>query len=170
MKNGAYQKWKKLFSPTGWMWTKKRQVFLKKDTSGELRSFPHSPRSVPTNVDVSSESELIHYNISMAEPISSGSNRDLSISIQELVPRSQRGGVGNMPKPLAGGHELLLRHQELSGSGEEHRTIRRMEPIFLKRKGQKDKEMVEKSRSFIYRPEEGTGNDSSFEEGRPSGN
>ncbi|MBW0538050.1 hypothetical protein O181_077765 [Austropuccinia psidii MF-1] len=39
-----------------------------------------------------------------------------------------------MPKPLAGGHELLLTHEELSGSGEDHRTLRRVEPIVLQRK------------------------------------
>ncbi|MBW0544160.1 hypothetical protein O181_083875 [Austropuccinia psidii MF-1] len=89
--------------------------------------------------------------------------------IQELVQRSQRGVVGNMPKPLAGGHELLLTHQEISGSGENHRTLRRMEPIVFQRQGQKDKELVEEPRSFIDRPEEGTGNDSSFGEIRPSG-
>ncbi|MBW0467897.1 hypothetical protein O181_007612 [Austropuccinia psidii MF-1] len=48
-----------------------------------------------------------------------------------------------MPKPLAGGHELLLTHKELSGSGEDHRTLRR--------------------------PEGGIGNDSSFGDRRPSG-
>ncbi|MBW0585215.1 hypothetical protein O181_124930 [Austropuccinia psidii MF-1] len=48
-----------------------------------------------------------------------------------------------MPKPLAGGHELLLTHQELSGSGEDNRTLRR--------------------------PEEGVGNDSRFGDRRPSG-
>ncbi|MBW0547476.1 hypothetical protein O181_087191 [Austropuccinia psidii MF-1] len=89
--------------------------------------------------------------------------------IQELVQSSQRGGVGNMPKPLAGGHKLLLTHQEFSGSGEDHRALRRMESIFLQRQGQKDKELVEKSKYFIHRPEEGTGNDSSFRERLPSG-
>ncbi|MBW0526315.1 hypothetical protein O181_066030 [Austropuccinia psidii MF-1] len=74
-----------------------------------------------------------------------------------------------MPKPLAGGHELLLTHQELSGSGEDHITLRRLEPIFLQRQGQKDKELAEKSNSFIYRPEEGVVNDPSFGERRPSG-
>ncbi|MBW0503685.1 hypothetical protein O181_043400 [Austropuccinia psidii MF-1] len=88
--------------------------------------------------------------------------------IQELVQSSQRGGVGNMPKPLAGGHELLLTHQELSGSGEDHRSLRRLEPIFLKIKGKKDKELVEKSKSFSHRPEEGVGNDPSVGERRPS--
>ncbi|MBW0567280.1 hypothetical protein O181_106995 [Austropuccinia psidii MF-1] len=89
--------------------------------------------------------------------------------IQTLVQSIQRRGVGNMPKPLAGGHELLLTHQELSGSGEDHRTIRRLEPIVLQRQGQKDKELVEEQKSFIHRTEEGTGNDSSFGDRRPSG-
>ncbi|MBW0584905.1 hypothetical protein O181_124620 [Austropuccinia psidii MF-1] len=74
-----------------------------------------------------------------------------------------------MPKPLAGGHELLLTHQELSGSGEDHRTLRGMEDIVLQRQGQKDKKLFEKSKSFIHRPEEGTGNDYSFGDRRPTG-
>ncbi|MBW0514089.1 hypothetical protein O181_053804 [Austropuccinia psidii MF-1] len=74
-----------------------------------------------------------------------------------------------MPKPLAGGHELLLTHQELSGSGEDHRTLGRLKPIVLQRQGQKDKELAEALKSLIHRPEEGIGNDSSFGERRPSG-
>ncbi|MBW0524078.1 hypothetical protein O181_063793 [Austropuccinia psidii MF-1] len=88
--------------------------------------------------------------------------------IQKLVQSSQRRGVGNMPKPLAGGHELLLTHQELSGSGEDHRALRRLEHIFLQRQSQKDKQFVEEPKSFIHRPEEGVGNDSSFGDRRPS--
>ncbi|MBW0583604.1 hypothetical protein O181_123319 [Austropuccinia psidii MF-1] len=74
-----------------------------------------------------------------------------------------------MPKPLAGDHELLLTHQELSGSGEHHGALRRMEHIVLQRKGQEEKELVEKSKSFIHRPEEGVGNVPNFGEQRPSG-
>ncbi|MBW0585866.1 hypothetical protein O181_125581 [Austropuccinia psidii MF-1] len=74
-----------------------------------------------------------------------------------------------MPKPLAGGHELLLTHKELSGSGEDHRTLRRLEPIVLQRQGQKDKELVEEKKSFIHRPEERVGNNSSFGDRGPSG-
>ncbi|MBW0496513.1 hypothetical protein O181_036228 [Austropuccinia psidii MF-1] len=76
--------------------------------------------------------------------------------IQKLVQSSQRRGVGNMPKPFAGGHELTLTHQELYGSGEEHRTLRRLEPMVLQGQGH-------------HSPEEGTGNDSSFGDRRPSG-
>ncbi|MBW0557791.1 hypothetical protein O181_097506 [Austropuccinia psidii MF-1] len=73
-----------------------------------------------------------------------------------------------MPKPLAGGHELPLTHQEHSGSGEDHRTLRRVKPIVLQRQGQKDKELVEEPKYFICRPEEGIRNDSSFGR-RPNG-
>ncbi|MBW0536082.1 hypothetical protein O181_075797 [Austropuccinia psidii MF-1] len=135
----------------------------------DARVSPHSPRSVPTNFDVNSESGLIHDNILRSEPLSSGSNRNLSMLIQNVVQSSQRRGVGNMFKPLAGGHELLLTHKELSGSGEDHRTLRRLEPIVLQRQSQKDKELVEEQKSFIHRPEEGVGNDSSFGDRRPSG-
>ncbi|MBW0582510.1 hypothetical protein O181_122225 [Austropuccinia psidii MF-1] len=135
----------------------------------DTRVAPHCPRSVPTNFDVNSESGLINDNTSKAEPLSSGKNRNLSMPIQKLVQSSQRRGVGNMPKPLAGGHELLLTHQELSRSGEDHRTLRRLEPIVLQRESQKDKELVEEPKSFMHRPEEGVGNDSSFGDRRPSG-
>ncbi|MBW0575809.1 hypothetical protein O181_115524 [Austropuccinia psidii MF-1] len=74
-----------------------------------------------------------------------------------------------MPKPLAGGHELLLTHQDTSGSGEDHRAIRRLEPIVLQRQVQKDKELVEEPKSFIHRPEERVGNDSSLGDRGTSG-
>ncbi|MBW0586813.1 hypothetical protein O181_126528 [Austropuccinia psidii MF-1] len=89
--------------------------------------------------------------------------------VQTLAQSSKGRGVGNMPKPLAGDHELLLTDQELSRSGEDHRTLRGMEPIFFQRQAQKDKELVEQPKSFIHRPEEGIGNDSSFGDRRPSG-
>ncbi|MBW0546517.1 hypothetical protein O181_086232 [Austropuccinia psidii MF-1] len=135
----------------------------------DARVAPHSPRSVPTNLDMNSESGLIHDNISRAEPLSSGRNRNISMPIQKLVQSIQRRGVGNMPKPLAGGHKLLLTHQELSGSEENRTTLRRLEPIVLQRQSKKYKELVEETNSFIHRPEEGVGNDSSFGDRKPSG-
>ncbi|MBW0516574.1 hypothetical protein O181_056289 [Austropuccinia psidii MF-1] len=77
-----------------------------------LQSFSHSPRSVPTNFDVISEPELIEGNVLRSEPFPSGSNRNISVPIQKLAQSSKRRGVGNMPKPLAGGQELLYTHQE----------------------------------------------------------
>ncbi|MBW0590580.1 hypothetical protein O181_130295 [Austropuccinia psidii MF-1] len=141
----------------------------RKTHMGDARAASHSPRSVPTNIDVNSESGLIHDNILRAEPLSSGSNRKLSMPIQKLLQSSQRRGAGNMPKPLAGGHEFLLTHQELSWSGEDPRALRRLEPIVLQRQSQEYKELIEEPKSFIHRPDEGIGNDSSFGDRRPSG-
>ncbi|MBW0471006.1 hypothetical protein O181_010721 [Austropuccinia psidii MF-1] len=109
----------------------------------DARVFPHYPRSLPTNVDINSESELIQGSFLRAEPISSGSHRNISVQVQKLVQSSQGRGVGNIPKPLAGGYELLLTHQKLSGSGEGHRMLKRMESIVLQRQVSKDKELVE---------------------------
>ncbi|MBW0475226.1 hypothetical protein O181_014941 [Austropuccinia psidii MF-1] len=134
----------------------------------DARASPHSPRSVPTNFDVNSEPELIEGHILRAEPLPSGSHKNILVPIQKLVQRSKRSRVGNMPKPLAGGHALLLTHQEISGSGEDHSAIRRVEPIVLQRQGQKYKELVKEPKSFICTPEEGIGNDPSFGR-RPSG-
>ncbi|MBW0592275.1 hypothetical protein O181_131990 [Austropuccinia psidii MF-1] len=134
----------------------------------DARTTPHSPRSVPTKFDVNSEAELIEGNVLRAEPLPSGSHRNISVPMQKLVESSKKRGMVNMPKPLAGGHELLLTHQELSGSGEDHRALRRVEPILLERQVQKYKEFVEEIKSFICRQEEGIGNDPSFGS-RPSG-
>ncbi|MBW0584110.1 hypothetical protein O181_123825 [Austropuccinia psidii MF-1] len=130
----------------------------------DAKAAPHSPRSVPTNFDVNSEPELIEGNILRAEPLPSGSHRNISVPIQKLVQISKRRGVGNIPKPLAGGHELLLTHQELSGSAEGHRTLRRLEPIVLQRQGQKDKELLKEPTSFICISEEGNGMTPALEE------
>ncbi|MBW0527154.1 hypothetical protein O181_066869 [Austropuccinia psidii MF-1] len=135
----------------------------------DARVSPHSPSSVPTDFDMNSKSELIHGNISRDKPFSGRRNRNISMPTQKLVQSSQRRGVGNMPNPLAGGHELLLTHRELSGSGEDHRALRSLEPIVLQRQGQKDKELFEEPKSFIDKPEERVGNDSSYGDRGPSG-
>ncbi|MBW0577857.1 hypothetical protein O181_117572 [Austropuccinia psidii MF-1] len=81
----------------------------------DARVSPHSPRYVPTNFDVNAESELIHDSILRAEPLSSGSNRNLSLPIQKLVQSSQRRGVGNMPKPLSGAMNSYLHIKSFLG-------------------------------------------------------
>ncbi|MBW0520893.1 hypothetical protein O181_060608 [Austropuccinia psidii MF-1] len=109
----------------------------------DARVAPNYPRSVPTNVDVNSDPELTQGNILRVEPFPSGSHKNISVPVQNLIQSIQGRGVGNIPKPLAGGHEILLTHQEISGSGEDHRNLRRQE--------------------------EGVGNEPSFVERRPIG-
>ncbi|MBW0466745.1 hypothetical protein O181_006460 [Austropuccinia psidii MF-1] len=73
-----------------------------------------------------------------------------------------------MPKHFPRGYELLLTHQELSGSREDHRPPRSLDFILFQIKAQKDKELAEEPEYFISRPIERTGNDPSFGKGRTS--
>ncbi|MBW0592174.1 hypothetical protein O181_131889 [Austropuccinia psidii MF-1] len=99
----------------------------------DSRASPLSPRAVPASFDVNSEPEQIEGNILRAEPLPRGSHQNISVPIQKFVQRSKRRGVGNIPQCFAGGYELLLTHQEFSGSGEDHRSLRRVEPIVFQR-------------------------------------
>ncbi|MBW0528953.1 hypothetical protein O181_068668 [Austropuccinia psidii MF-1] len=101
----------------------------------DVRTAPHSPSSAPTRFDVNPEAELIEGNVLRAEPFPSGNYRNISIPILKFAQSCKGRGVGNMPNPLVGGHELLLTHQELSGSGEHHGALRRVKLIVLKRQG-----------------------------------
>ncbi|MBW0501433.1 hypothetical protein O181_041148 [Austropuccinia psidii MF-1] len=111
----------------------------KKKYLEDSRVSPHSPRSVPTPFDIDSEPELIQRNFQSVETLPRGRNINISVPVQKLVQRSQGGRMESLSKPLAGGLELLLTHQELSGLGEDHKSLRRMECIVLQRQGQKDK-------------------------------
>ncbi|MBW0562361.1 hypothetical protein O181_102076 [Austropuccinia psidii MF-1] len=117
--------------------TRSSKSYSRKKCLEDARVAPHSPRSLPTKFDINSESELIQGNVSSAEPFKSGSHRNISVPVQKLVQSSQGRGVGNMPKPLEGGYELLLAHQEISGSGEDHKALRVIESSFLQRQDQK---------------------------------
>ncbi|MBW0536733.1 hypothetical protein O181_076448, partial [Austropuccinia psidii MF-1] len=116
-------------------------------------------------------SRKTHLEDAIVAPIPQGLNhfQVAAIEIYQCQYQIWFRAVGNMPKPLAGGHELLSTHQELSGSGEDHRTLRRLWPIVLQRIGQKYKELAEEPKSFIHRPKERVGNDSTFGDRGPSG-
>ncbi|MBW0533826.1 hypothetical protein O181_073541 [Austropuccinia psidii MF-1] len=133
------------------------------------RFVPNSPMSVPTHFDIKSEPEIIQGNLLRVEPLPSVKNRIISAPVNILVHRMQAGRMGNMFNPFSGAYELLLTQQEHFGSGEDHKTLRGMASIFLKRQGQKYKELVEEQNSFISRSKETAGNDPTFGERRPSG-
>ncbi|MBW0464101.1 hypothetical protein O181_003816 [Austropuccinia psidii MF-1] len=105
----------------------------RKEYFEDARVSPHSPRSVPTSFDISYEPELIHGTVLRVEALPSGNHTYISVPVQKMVQRSQGRGVENMPKPLAGGYELLLTCKELSGSEEDHRTLMRIGSIVLQR-------------------------------------
>ncbi|MBW0565097.1 hypothetical protein O181_104812 [Austropuccinia psidii MF-1] len=100
----------------------------------DSRVSPHSPRSAPTNFDLNSESELINDNISSVEKLLSGRNRNLSMPIQGLVQSSQRGGVGNIPKPLAGEMNSYLHIKSFLGQEKNIELLGGLSPLSCKDK------------------------------------
>ncbi|MBW0561355.1 hypothetical protein O181_101070 [Austropuccinia psidii MF-1] len=114
----------------------------------DARVAPHSPRSVPTDFDVNSEPELIHDNISRAKPFSSGSNRNISIPVQKLVQSSQRRGVGNMPKPLAGAMNSYLHIKSFLGQEKTIELLGGWSPLSCKDKVKKIKNWL-KNQSLL---------------------
>ncbi|MBW0473932.1 hypothetical protein O181_013647 [Austropuccinia psidii MF-1] len=80
----------------------------------DARVSPYYWRSVPTTFDMNSEPELIQSNVSRVEPLPKGGKRNISVPVQKMVQRIQGRRMINMPKPLAGGYDLLITHQEAS--------------------------------------------------------
>ncbi|MBW0504605.1 hypothetical protein O181_044320 [Austropuccinia psidii MF-1] len=105
----------------------------------EARVAPHSPRSVPTSFDVSSEPELIQGNILRAEPFSSGSHRNISVPVQKLIQRSHRRGLGNMPKPFSGAMNSYLHNKSFLGQEKTIELLRGCSPLYFKEKVKKIK-------------------------------
>ncbi|MBW0550103.1 hypothetical protein O181_089818 [Austropuccinia psidii MF-1] len=70
----------------------------------DARVAPHPPRYLPTTFDIDSEDKLIQGNGLRVEPLPSGSHGNISALVQTLVQSIQGGRMGNMSKPLAGGH------------------------------------------------------------------
>ncbi|MBW0531475.1 hypothetical protein O181_071190, partial [Austropuccinia psidii MF-1] len=109
------KKWKQLFSPIRWTWTRSSKSFSSKIHLEDARAAPHSPRSVPTTFDVNHEPELIEGKVLRIETLSSRSHRNISVQIQKLVQRSKRRGVGDIPKPFAGGLNSYLHIKSFLG-------------------------------------------------------
>ncbi|MBW0593765.1 hypothetical protein O181_133480 [Austropuccinia psidii MF-1] len=128
----------------------------------------HFPRCAPTTFEIKSEPEMIQGNVSKVEPLQSGRHVNISVPVQRMVQSRQGRGMSIFSKPFSGGNELLLAHQELSGSGEYHGAPRRMESLVIQRKSPKDKKLFKEPNYCIHRPKEGAENYPSFGEGRTS--
>ncbi|MBW0588366.1 hypothetical protein O181_128081 [Austropuccinia psidii MF-1] len=103
----------------------------------DSRVAPHSPRSVPTDFDMKSESELTHGIISRSEPFSGGSNRNISMQVQKLVQSSQIIRVGNMTEPLAGSMNSYLHVKSFLGQEKTIELLGGWRPLYCKDKVKK---------------------------------
>ncbi|MBW0529568.1 hypothetical protein O181_069283 [Austropuccinia psidii MF-1] len=84
-------------------------------------------------------------------------NRDIPVSVQELVYGRKAAGVGASSKSLDRHNELLSSSEEFHGPRKDRRTSEGLDTHVLQRKSPKDKSLVGKPKYVVRGPEEEVG-------------
>ncbi|MBW0467637.1 hypothetical protein O181_007352 [Austropuccinia psidii MF-1] len=90
-------------------------------------------------------------------PVPKGNNRDIPVSVQELVYGSKNARVGTSPKSLNRYHEHISSSEEVHGSRKNSGASERLGTHVLQRTSPTDKHLVEKPEHFIRGPEDKIG-------------
>ncbi|MBW0499506.1 hypothetical protein O181_039221 [Austropuccinia psidii MF-1] len=90
-------------------------------------------------------------------PVPKGNNRDIPVSVQELVYASKATIVGTSPKSLDRNHVLIYSSEEVHGARKGRRTSEGLDTHVLQRTIPTDKRLVEKPKHVIKGPEEEVG-------------
>ncbi|MBW0556315.1 hypothetical protein O181_096030 [Austropuccinia psidii MF-1] len=90
-------------------------------------------------------------------PVPKGNNRDIPVSIQELVYGGKEARVGTPPKSLDRNHELISSSEKVHGARKDRGTSEGLDTNVLKRKIPTDNSFVEKPKHVIRGPEEEVG-------------
>ncbi|MBW0548277.1 hypothetical protein O181_087992 [Austropuccinia psidii MF-1] len=91
------------------------------------------------------------------EPFPTGNNRDIPVSVQELVYGSKAAGVGTSSKSLDRHNELISSSEEVNGPRKDRGPSEGLETHVFPRTSPTDKSLVEKPKNFLIGPEEEVG-------------
>ncbi|MBW0583348.1 hypothetical protein O181_123063 [Austropuccinia psidii MF-1] len=91
------------------------------------------------------------------ESLSTGNNRDIPVSVQELVYGRNTVRVGTSPKSLDRHHELISSSEEIHGARKDRGISEGLDIHVLQRTSPTDKSLVEKPNYVIRGPEEQVG-------------
>ncbi|MBW0564172.1 hypothetical protein O181_103887 [Austropuccinia psidii MF-1] len=105
----------------------------------------------------SPEADITAIAVVRPESLSTGNNRDIPVSVQELVYGSKAATVGTSPKSLDRDHELISSSEEVHGARKDRGTYEGLDTHFLQRTSPTDKSLVEKPKHVIRGPEEEVG-------------
>ncbi|MBW0525166.1 hypothetical protein O181_064881 [Austropuccinia psidii MF-1] len=109
------------------------------------------------NLIKSPEADIIAISVVRPESIPTGNNRDIPISIQELIYGRKTEKVETSPKSLDMHHELISSSEEVHGTRKDRTTFEGLDIHVLQRTSPTDKSWVEKPKHAIRRPEEEAG-------------
>ncbi|MBW0537924.1 hypothetical protein O181_077639 [Austropuccinia psidii MF-1] len=90
-------------------------------------------------------------------PVPKANNRDIPISVQELVYGSKNARVGTSRKSLDRHHELISSSEEVHGARKNRGASDGLDTHVLQRTSPTDKNLVEKPEHFIRGPEDKIG-------------
>ncbi|MBW0529371.1 hypothetical protein O181_069086 [Austropuccinia psidii MF-1] len=90
-------------------------------------------------------------------PVPKGNNRNVPVSVKELVYGGKASGVGTSAKFLDGHNELISFSEDVYGPRKDRRSSEGLDTHFLKKTSQKDKSLVEKPKHVVREPKEEVG-------------
>ncbi|MBW0570188.1 hypothetical protein O181_109903 [Austropuccinia psidii MF-1] len=91
------------------------------------------------------------------ESLSTGNNRDIPVSVQELVYGGKAAEVGTSARSLDMHNELLSSSEEVHGSRKDRRTSEGLDTHVFQGTSPTDKSLVEKPKHVVTGPGEGVG-------------
>ncbi|MBW0572964.1 hypothetical protein O181_112679 [Austropuccinia psidii MF-1] len=105
----------------------------------------------------SAEAEITAIPIVRPEPFPTGNNRDIPVSVQELVYGSKAAGVGTSTKYLDRKNELISLSEEVHGPRKDRGPSEGFETHVFQRTSPTVKILVERLKHFVRGPEEEVG-------------
>ncbi|MBW0573530.1 hypothetical protein O181_113245 [Austropuccinia psidii MF-1] len=90
-------------------------------------------------------------------PVPKGNNRDIPVSVKELVYGGKAARVGTSPKSFDRHHELISSSEEAHGARKDRGTSEGLQTYVLQRTSPTDKRLDEKPKHVIRGPEESVG-------------
>ncbi|MBW0568831.1 hypothetical protein O181_108546 [Austropuccinia psidii MF-1] len=97
----------------------------------------------------STEAGITAIAVARPESLSTGNNRNIPVSVQELVYGSKAERGGTSPKSLDRYHELISSSEEVNGARKDRETSEGLDTHVLQRKSPTDKSLVEKPKYVI---------------------
>ncbi|MBW0580875.1 hypothetical protein O181_120590 [Austropuccinia psidii MF-1] len=124
----------------------------------DARAFTSSQRLASTfdTLIESPEADITAISV-RPESLSTGKNRDIPVSVQELVYGRKTERVGASPKSLDRHHELIPLSEEIHGARKDRGAFEGLDTHVLQRTSPTDKSLVEKPKHVIRGPEEEVG-------------
>ncbi|MBW0539608.1 hypothetical protein O181_079323 [Austropuccinia psidii MF-1] len=105
----------------------------------------------------SPEADITAIAVVRPESLSTGNNRDIPVSVQELVHGGKAARVGTSPKSLNRHHELISLSEEVHGARKDKGTSEGLDTHVFQRTSPTDKSLIEKPKHVIRGPEEEVG-------------